>query len=88
MYYAYVLYSYKDKKLYIGFTSDLKRRINEHKNGQARSTRYRGKLQLIYYEAFLSKTDALYREKYYKTGWGRNYIKRLLSTSLKEMKNY
>lgn len=62
MFYVYVLKSKKDKKLYIGYTSDLKRRLKEHDNGLSMSTKNRRPLELIYYEAYLSQKDALIRE--------------------------
>ncbi|MEW6674972.1 MAG: GIY-YIG nuclease family protein [Nitrospirota bacterium] len=40
MHYVYVLLSEKDHKLYIGFTSDLKRRLKEHNEGKTLSTRF------------------------------------------------
>jgi putative endonuclease len=67
MFYTYVLHSLKDKKNYIGFTSDLDRRIKQHEAGQVFSTKSRLPLMLIYFEACLTKEDALKREKYFKT---------------------
>lgn len=75
MYYTYVLRSEKDSKLYIGFTDDLKRRILEHKNGLVDATKNRRPLKLVYYEACLSKNRAIAREKYFKTGFGRRFLK-------------
>lgn len=67
MFYAYVLQSLRDKKLYIGFTSDLKRRIKEHDNGGSKSTKSRRPFELLYYEAHKSEKDARRRENYFKT---------------------
>jgi len=82
MYYVYILLSKKDNKFYIGFTSDLKRRIKEHNNGRSSSTKSRRPLHLIYYEAHLSKKDALRREQYFKTSKGKSTIKLMLRNSL------
>ena len=79
MYYTYVLYSEKDKHLYIGSTPDLKKRIYKHKTGFVRSTKNRRPLNLIYYEAYLLKIDALRREKYLKSGAGRKELAKQLS---------
>ncbi|MCX5725601.1 MAG: GIY-YIG nuclease family protein, partial [Candidatus Saganbacteria bacterium] len=38
-YFVYVLQSEKDKKFYIGYTANLKKRIQEHKNGEVQSTK-------------------------------------------------
>ena len=54
-YYVYILKSLKDKKFYIGFTRDLKRRIKEHEAGENKSTASRCPFELIFFEAYLSK---------------------------------
>ncbi|MEX1123714.1 MAG: GIY-YIG nuclease family protein [Patescibacteria group bacterium] len=74
MYYTYVLAS-PDGKHYIGSTSDLKRRVGRHNAGNVSSTKSRGELKLVYFEACLSKERALVREKYFKTGFGRRYLR-------------
>lgn len=61
--------------MYIGFTDDLKKRFNEHQNGKVRATRQRTPFRLVYYEACLNKGLAIKREKYFKTGFGRRYLK-------------
>ncbi len=66
MYYVYVLQSEIDNKLYIGYTKNLKLRIEQHQQGYVESTRNRRPLKLIYYEACLSQEDATKREKYFK----------------------
>ena len=75
MFYTYVLKSELDGKLYIGCTSDLKKRLLEHNTGKVDATRSRLPLKLIYYEACLNKGNAFKREKYFKTGYGRNFLK-------------
>ncbi len=87
MYYVYVLLSKKDRKLYIGYTSDLKRGLKEHNDGKASSTKSRRPLKLIHYEAHLSKKDAERREKYFKTTKGKATLKQMLRDSLKEAKS-
>ena len=64
MFYVYLLKSKKDSSLYIGFyTSDLRAKIMKHHGGMVRSTKNLRPLELIYYEAYKSKKDALIREK-------------------------
>lgn len=82
MYYVYILKSRKDGKLYIGCSNDLKKRLELHGRGLVTATKFRHPLVLIYYEAYLAKQDAFVREKWLKTGWGRNYIKKALKQSL------
>ncbi len=61
MFYTYVLFSQKDKGLYIGYTSNLKQRLLRHYDGFAFSTKSRRPFKLIYYEADANKYDALMR---------------------------
>ena len=78
MYYVYVLYSEKDFGLYIGYTNNLRRRLAEHEAGMSRCTSYRRPFILAYYEAYAMKKDAEGRERFLKSGSGRNYIKKQL----------
>jgi putative endonuclease len=82
MHYVYILRSLKDKKLYIGRTRRLNERFAEHQRGETYSTKFRRPFKIIYYEAYLAEEDAKKREKFFKTGWGRNYIKRNLKNTL------
>ncbi len=68
MFYVYVLKSGKDDGIYIGFTSNLKNRLKEHKDGNVRSTSYRRPLDLTYYEVYKDKEIAKKREKDLKSG--------------------
>lgn len=74
-YYVYVLQSEKDRKFYIGSTSDVKKRLEEHNSGKVSTTKNRRPLKLIYWEGCLNQQDAAGREKYLKTTWGKRYIK-------------
>ncbi|WPZ09757.1 GIY-YIG nuclease family protein [Roseivirga spongicola] len=80
MHYTYVLHSEKDNKRYIGYTNDLKLRLNQHHEGKVQSTKDRRPLTLIYYEACLEEWDARKREKYFKTHYGRMYLNKRLKT--------
>ncbi|HTE21476.1 MAG TPA: GIY-YIG nuclease family protein [Candidatus Limnocylindria bacterium] len=71
--YVYVLQN-KAGSWYTGCTSDLRKRLREHKAGNSRYTKHRGPYELIYYEACLNKDDAYRRERYLKTGMGRRYL--------------
>ena len=82
-YYTYILQSLRDKKFYIGFTNDIKRRLKEHKLGKNTSTSKRLPIELIYYEAFLNKEDAKRREKYFKTSKGKIALRMMLREYLK-----
>lgn len=74
-YYVYILHSNKDSNFYVGYTNDIKKRIVEHNSGKVKSTSLRRPFKLVYWEGCLSQKDALKREKYLKTAWGKRYIK-------------
>ena len=71
MFYVYLLHSAKDNGFYIGFSTDLKRRLSEHKRGASFATKSRGPWKLIYYEAYTEREDAEGREKFLKSRAGR-----------------
>ena len=85
MVYVYLLISEKDGNFYTGSTRDLKRRLNEHNNGQVISTAKRLPLRLIYYEACINEKDARAREKYLKSGMGKRYLKNRLKNYLENL---
>ena len=74
-FYTYVLKSSKDNKLYVGYTDNLGKRLDEHQSGGVASTKSRLPLELVYYEACVDKQKAVKREKYFKTGFGRRFLK-------------
>ncbi len=83
MYYVYVLKSKKDGLFYTGFTLDLERRLSEHNQGLQESTKDRVPFEIVYFEWSINKDDAIAREKYLKSGWGKRYLKgRLKNFSL------
>lgn len=82
MFYVYVLYSREADKFYIGYSADLKRRMREHTSGTSLSGRTIKNLRLVYYEACLSKKDAQLQEKQLKTGFGRQYLRKRLQSSI------
>lgn len=79
MYYIYILKSKFDNKFYTGFTSDLRKRLKEHEKGNVDSTKNRRPLELIYYEAYKYKTNALLREKFLKTTRGKLQLRKQLA---------
>ena len=81
-YYVYILQSLVDGKFYTGYTSDLTRRLEEHNNGKSVSTKWRRPLRLVYFEGCGNIKDAMKREKYLKTTYGKRYIKNRLSNFL------
>jgi len=82
MFYTYILLSEKDHKQYIGYSSNLKKRIKKHLSGQSFATKSRLPFKLIFYEAFVNQKDALRREKYFKSNPGKRTIKLMLRSYL------
>ncbi|HBD01959.1 TPA: hypothetical protein DCZ17_00380 [Candidatus Collierbacteria bacterium] len=83
MYYTYVLQSQVNGKLYVGYSSNLRRRLQEHKQKKVHTTYRMKNVELIHYEAYKSQTDARRREKYLKTTQGKRMLKIMLADSLK-----
>jgi len=81
MYFVYILQSEKDRGFYIGYTTDLVRRIHKHNSGKTQSLRHRRPLKLIYYEQLASLRDAKAREKQIKSYKGGEAFKKLISSS-------
>ncbi len=74
MYYTYVLQSEKDGSYYIGFTSQLQKRIRQHNSGKSTYTSKHRPYKLVYREKFDTKEEAVEREKYFKTTKDREYF--------------
>ena len=83
-YCVYILKSQKDGLLYIGFTTDLHRRLTELMNGQSDATAPRRPFDLIYCEYHASKADAFRREGYFKTSPGKKALKLMLRDALSQ----
>ncbi len=73
-FYTYVLESAVDHERYIGYTTNLKRRLEEHEQGKSFATKPRLPMKLIYYEACRNQDDAKRRERYLKTTQGRRFL--------------
>ena len=84
MHYVYVLRSITDDGFYIGYSANLRKRFEQHLQGNSFATSYRGPWKLIYYEAYLEQADALGREKYLKSGAGRRFLKAQLAHYLRK----
>jgi putative endonuclease len=72
---VYVIQSEIDGRLYKGQTSDIDKRIKEHNSGKTKSTKGFVPSKLVYLETFGTREEAVLREKYFKTGSGREFIK-------------
>jgi len=83
MYYVYLIQSRINGQFYIGYTDNLRRRIDEHNTGKSLATKAYVPYELIYYEAYKAKEDAMARERALKH-YG-NGIRRLKERLLRSM---
>jgi putative endonuclease len=78
MFWVYVLFNRTADKRYTGQTSDLKRRIAEHngenENPHRFTSKYPGKWELIYSEKLSTRSEAMIREAWLKSGAGRTWL--------------
>ncbi len=86
MYYTYILFNKINKRYYIGFTPDLKKRLQKHFNGQIKSTKSNLNYQLEWYCAFKTKKQALEFERYLKSGSGIAFMKKRFFKSTAALK--
>ena len=81
MWYVYVIYSESSSQFYKGITSNIEKRLDEHNKGYNKSTKAYLPWQLVLEEEYESRMEARKREKYLKSGVGREYIKKYWSSS-------
>jgi len=74
-YYTYVLKSLSTGGIYIGSTQDLEKRVESHNNGLSSYTKGRMPWKLVYSETYKSRSEAMKREKFLKSGKGRELLK-------------
>ena len=88
MFYAYILISESTGKLYIGQTDNLMRRLCEHNdpthNPKKFTTKQKGPWKLIHSEEFSTRSEAMLREKWLKSGVGRDWIRQKILAQLVE----
>ncbi len=84
MYCIYVIESQKNFDLYKGFTKDIRKRHKEHNDGLVKSTKNYRPWKLVYCEILLNKEDAINRERYLKSSWGRKFLKEILKNYFKK----
>ena len=75
MYYVYAIKSIERIYIYVGMTNNIERRLAQHNNGQNRSTKAYKPFKLIYKEIYNTSTEAREREKYLKSGIGKEFLK-------------
>lgn len=81
-YFVYVLQDQTNRKLYVGRTATLPRRIHEHLQGKVHTTKRMKELEVIFIEGFRAKPDAIRRERYLKTSKGKATLRMMLRSYL------
>jgi putative endonuclease len=76
--YVYAISSQSRRYIYVGLTDNLERRLEEHNNGYNKTTKPYIPFQMIYFELQPTRIEARKREKYLKSGIGKEFLKRLI----------
>lgn len=78
MFTVYAIKSLNKNYIYVGLTNDIERRLNEHNNGNNKTTKPYRPFVLIYSEEVNTRIEARKREKYLKSGIGKEFLKKLI----------
>ena len=74
MYYVYILRSVGHNTRYVGSAEDFEKRLTEHNLGKCRYTSGRRPWQIVFTETYSTRSDAMQREKFFKSGQGRKWL--------------
>ncbi|MCH7772277.1 MAG: GIY-YIG nuclease family protein [Bacteroidetes bacterium] len=77
MYTVYAIKSKTRNYIYVGLTSNLNERLHRHNSGYEKTTRVYAPFNLIFFENFLSRVEARAKEKYLKSGVGKEFLKKI-----------
>jgi len=75
MFFVYAIKSTEHNYIYVGLTNNLDRRIKQHQSGHEKTTRYYRPFKLIYTEECNNRLFARKREKFLKSGAGKEFLK-------------
>ena len=75
MYLVYAIRSGKDGRIYVGMCANFETRLKEHNAGKTKSTKGFRPWKLIYLEEAIDRVEARKREKYLKSGVGKEFLK-------------
>jgi putative endonuclease len=75
MFYVYAISSLKHNYIYVGLTQDITKRVQRHNNGRERTTKFYRPFELIYSKVCEIRIEARLREKYWKSGIGKEKLR-------------
>ena len=75
MFFAYVVRSVSTGYLYKGHCQNLEERLKQHNSGVTESIKTYIPFELVYFESFETREEAIIREKYFKSAAGRRFLK-------------
>lgn len=75
MFYVYAISSLNHKYIYVGLTQDIEARAKRHNDGRERTTRFYSPFEIIYSEVCETRMEARLKEKYWKSGIGKEKLK-------------
>ncbi len=81
MFYVYLLQSKLDKSYYIGQTNDLEKRLFDHNEGLSKYTSRKRPWEIVYFEKFKTRTEAIKRERFLKQQRNSSFYKSLYETN-------
>jgi putative endonuclease len=80
MFHVYILRSATTGRHYVGYTSNLTQRLGQHNDAITKSTKNRGPWKMVHHEDFNTRSEAMRRERFFKTGQGREEMKGILTS--------
>lgn len=84
MFFVYVIHSKVDGRFYVGMTENVEKRLIQHNSGMTFSTKGYRPWILFFFEKYTTRDEARKREKYLKSGVGKEFIKNKWSGSSAE----
>ena len=85
MYFVYAINSKDRNYIYVGLTNNVNRRLTEHNKGENRSTKAFIPFELIMKESFETRLEARAREKYLRSGIGKEYLKNIINARVAKL---
>lgn len=80
MFWVYALSSLERNYIYVGMTQDVDKRLERHNRGYEKTTKPFAPFQLLYKEVHPDRATAREREKYWKSGVGKEQLKQIRET--------